>query len=122
MFIVPRTPASPKRMITSPTSTGSLISVRSKESVLTNDIYDRFAEIYFSVDIKVQNILLKQIIDYVGHPIYTHLLQTMDQYNSQYVMGYLRSQRSVEMYIILEYICRNPLPTKNNFHRNMSGL
>ena len=120
MFIVPRTPVSPKRM--SASSTHSLISVQSKQSILDNDVYDRFSEIYFSTDIKIRNILLKQIIDYVGHPVYTHLLQTMDQYNAIHVMGYLRSQRSVEMYIILEYVCRNPLPNRNKLDRNISGL
>jgi hypothetical protein len=83
------------------------------------DVYDKFAEIYFSVDMKIRNVLLKRITDYIPHPVYIHLLRTMDENNLQYVMGYIRSQRVVEMYNILNLIINSPLPTKNDFHSIM---
>ncbi len=83
------------------------------------DVYDKFSDIYFSCDMKVRSILLKTIIDFVGHPAYAHLLKTMDNENAHHVMGYLRSQRSVEMYIILDRIIKNPLPTKEHFHQSI---
>jgi hypothetical protein len=33
----------------------------------------------------------------------------MDKHNATYVMGYLRSQQSVEMYMILDQITSNPI-------------
>lgn len=80
------------------------------------DVYTRFADIYFAADIKVRSILLKRIIDFVRHSAYAHLLRTMDESNAGYVMGYLRSQRSAEMYIILDQIINSPLPTKEEFY------
>lgn len=125
MFIVPRTPVSPTRKSLSPTTSRasfSPISVQSNENKPVKDVYDQFAEIYFSADIKVRNVLLTRVINFVGHPAYSHLLRTMDQSNAHHVMGYLRSQRSVEMYIILDQITRDPLPTKDDFYRTMIGF
>ena len=126
MFIVPRTPISPTRKSLSPTmsrSSFSPISTVSNESITpTTDIYDQFAKIYFSVDVKVRNVLLTRVINFVGHPAYSHLLRTMDETNAHHVMGYLRSQRSVEMYIILEQITRDPVPTKDDFYRSIKGF
>jgi hypothetical protein len=128
MYVVPRTPIIPRRlspiMTPSPNSTLSYSSSqsisppRSPSPVL--DVYDKFINIYFSSDIKVQSILLKTITDYIIHPAYKHLLKTMDQDNAHHVMGYLRSQRSVEMYFILDYIIRNPLPTKQDFYQSIA--
>lgn len=124
MFIVPRTPVSPTRKSLSPISRTSLspVSVQSNENKPVKDVYDQFAEIYFSADIKVRNVLLTRVINFVGHPAYSHLLRTMDQSNAHHVMGYLRSQRSVEMYVILDQITREPLPTKDDFYRTMIGF
>lgn len=122
MFIVPRTPISPRRlsplnMSSSTISNASSVSISPTPS-LEIDVYDKFAEIYFSVDMKIRNVLLKRITDYVTHPVYIHLLRTMDETNLHYVMGYLRSQRFGEMYDILNIIINSPLPTKEDFHRS----
>lgn len=126
MFIVPRTPVSPTRKSLSPTmsrSSFSPVSTSSNEHIQpVKDVYDQFSEIYFNADIKIRNVLLTRIIDFVRHPAYSHLLRTMDQNNTHHVMGYLRSQRSVELYIILDQIINNPLPTKDDFHRRLSGF
>jgi hypothetical protein len=109
MFIVPRTPLSPKRMnITS--------------NVINVDIYERFSEILFSVDPRVRSVLIKKVIDYVGHPAYTHLFQTMDKDNVHHIMGYLRSQRCIELYFIIDQVCKSPLPTKSDFYQSLAGL
>jgi len=104
-------------------SHSSTISYASSQSIspapLEKDIYDIFIDIYFENDIKVQSILLKTINVYVGHPAYTHLLKTMDLTNAHHVMGYLRSQRSTEMYYILNHIICNPRPTKYDFYRSI---
>lgn len=121
MYIIPRTPISPRRlspinMSSSTISNASSVSISPTLS-LEMDVYDKFAEIYFSVDMKIRNVLVKRITDYITHPVYIHLLRTMDENNLQYVMGYLRSQRFGEMYDILNLIINSPLPTKNDFHR-----
>lgn len=82
----------------------------------SEDIYDKFIEIYFVQDLKVRTILRQKICNFVGHPAYSHLLRTMDENNAKYIMGYLRSQRSVEMYLILDQIINTPLPTKDDFY------
>jgi hypothetical protein len=129
MFIVPRTPISPTRKSMSPTmshspvsrSSFSPISTQSTEIMPLKDVYDIFADIYFVADMKVQNVILTKVINYVQHPVYTHLLKTMDKDNAHHVMGYLRSQRSVEMYFILEHIINNPLPTKDKFFQSIGS-
>ena len=123
MFIVPRTPISPRRLspITMSTSSKSVLTPTSTSPIQEMDVYDKFSDIYFSCDMKVRSVLLKKIIDFVGHPAYAHLLRTMDPENAHHVMGYLRSQRSVEMYIILDQISKNPLPTKEDFHQSIGG-
>lgn len=121
MFIVPRTPISPRRLspISMSTTSKSTSSPTSTSPIQEIDVYDKFSDIYFNCDMKVRTILLKKIIDFVGHPAYSHILRTMDQENAHHVMGYLRSQRSVEMYIILNQIIKNPLPTKEDFHQTI---
>jgi hypothetical protein len=104
-------------MSSSTISNASSVSISPTPS-LEIDVYDKFAEIYFSVDMKIRNVLLKRITDYVTHPVYIHLLRTMDETNLHYVMGYLRSQRFGEMYDILNIIINSPLPTKEDFHRS----
>ena len=46
----------------------------------------------------------------------------MDQENYNHVIGYLRSQRSVEMYNILEQITSNPLPIKEDCFRTITKI
>jgi hypothetical protein len=125
MFIVPRTPISPRRlspisMSVTTKSNSPSVSISPTPS-LEMDVYDKFSDIYFSCDMKVRSVLLKKIIYYVEHPAYAHILRTMDQDNAQHVMGYLRSQRSVEMYMILDQIIRSPLPTKEHFHQSINS-
>jgi hypothetical protein len=124
MFIVPRTPISPTRKSQSPTmsrSSFSPVSTVSNEHIQSvKDVYDQFSEIYFAADMKIRNVLLSRIINFVGHPAYAHLLRTMDEKNAHHVMGYLRSQRSFEMYVILDQTVNSPLPTKDDFLRTSS--
>jgi len=40
----------------------------------------------------------------------------MDIKNADYIICYLRSQRSIELYNILDRIICNPLPEKNTFY------
>jgi hypothetical protein len=97
-------------------SSASASSSPTNERIIYNrDIFDDFIELYYGCDIKVQNVLLNTIINYVKHPAYTHLLKTMDKTNYHHVIGYLRSQRSYSLYTILDRIMRNPLPTKDDF-------
>jgi hypothetical protein len=103
MPVVPRTPLSPKRSL-SPVSPLSQLSENTAFPI--PDVYDRFAEYYFSSDIVVRPLILQRVINFVGHPAYAHLLRTMDKFNAHHVMGYLRSQRNVEMYIILDQITK----------------
>lgn len=124
MFIIPRTPVSPSRKLNSTMATPSLSLSPTYESpkfsppsTPQKDIYDRFIDIYFQQHPKIKMVLLKKITDYVAHPVYTHLLNTMDRDNSHHVMGYLRSQRSFELFNILEQICNNPLPPKSDFFK-----
>jgi hypothetical protein len=121
MYVIPRTPVSPTRKALSPTRK-ALSPIRTAENLPVKDVYDQFIDIYFSVDIKIQVVLLDRIIKFVGHPAYSHLLRTMDANNAHHVMGYLRSQRSVEMYVILDQIIRNPLPTKIEFYKTINGI
>jgi hypothetical protein len=139
MYIIPRTPASPSKksynnqpqMTTYyypiPNSPPGLSTIPNQypmappnyintNSYSQKDVYDLFLDIYFYADIKIRQVLLKRINDYVGHPVYKHLLDTMDKNNAHYVMGYLRSQKLGELYNILKYIVNNPLPTKYDFY------
>jgi hypothetical protein len=124
MFIVPRTPASPRRLTPISMVSSSSTSPKTQSASPTSfkaekDIYDTFLDIYFSSELKVQSVLIQKITDYVGHPVYTHLLRTMDKDNAHHVIGYLKSQRSVELYFILDQIINNPLPTKNDFYSTL---
>lgn len=96
----------------------STISYASSQSIspLQLDVYDKFIDIYFNCHTKVQVILIKTISEYVRHPVYIHLLKTMDIKNADYIIGYLRSQRSIELYNILDRIICNPLPEKDTFY------
>lgn len=119
MFIVPRTPVSPTRPNTMDKAQLSLSGYTSPTGYTTptlsspykHDLYDTFIDIYFNLTIKQQYAIQKTINDYVGHPVYAHLFKTMDKENAHHVMGYLRSQRSVELYSILDQIIRNPTNT-----------
>ncbi len=85
------------------------------------DCYDKFIDIYFNSHIKVQNMLIKTISDYVQHPVYSHLLNTMEYSNAHYIIGYLRSQKNYELYTIIENIVSSPLPPKDTFYDFMSN-
>ena len=124
MLIIPRTPISRRRLSPISMSTISKLtsSPTSNSPVQEIDVYDKFRDIYFSSNMKVRSVLLKKVIDFVGHPAYAHLLRTMDETNSQYVIGYLRSQRSVEIYIILDQITKSPLPIKDDFHHTTNTV
>lgn len=101
MPVIPRTPLSPKR---SPSTTTQ------KENVPYKDLYDRFVDYYFSSDPEVRPLILERIINFVGHPAYAHLLRTMTKDNAYHIMGYLRSQQNIELYMILVEITRAASP------------
>ena len=103
MPVIPRTPLSPKRSLSPRTP---LASLPENTAFPVPDVYDHFVDYYFSTDIAVRSLILQRIINFVGHPAYAHLLRTMDKFNAHHVMGYLRSQRNVEMYIILDQITK----------------
>jgi hypothetical protein len=91
MFIIPRTPLK-----------------RSRENVAqTLDIYDKFIHIYLESDSIKRSVLIELILDFVEHPVYTHLFNTMNAYNVHHIMGYLRSQQSVKMNFILNHLLNN---------------
>jgi hypothetical protein len=99
-------------------SSSSSCSPSNEQIIYNRDIFDDFIDVFYNCHIKVQNVLLETIINYIKHPAYAHLLRTMDKNNACYVIGYLRSQRSFELYTILEKIMMNPLPTKDDFIQN----
>ena len=92
-----------------------------ERNVVEKDIYDTFIDIFYKCDIKVQTMLLRKMFDFVRHPAYEHLLKTMNKDNACYIMGYLRSQRSAEMYTILDTIINSPLPTKDDLRKTLSS-
>jgi hypothetical protein len=106
MYIIPRTPVKPGRLspLNSPNQT---VTPRTPEK----DVYDKFLDIYFMSEAGSQKLILKTVSDFVGHPAYTHILNTMDKGNAYYVIGYLRSQRSIDMYFILDQIVQNGTKT-----------
>jgi hypothetical protein len=109
MFIIPRTPSKPARL--SPINSPTTVSSNEK------DVYDKFLDIYFRSDLSTQKLILKTVTDFVGHPAYTHILNTMDKGNAYYVIGYLRSQRSIDMYFILDQIIHNNMVASYDFSK-----
>jgi hypothetical protein len=97
MPVIPRTPLSPNR---------KLLATTQKENVPFRDLYDLFVDYYFGSDPEVRPLILERIINFVGHPAYAHLLRTMTTANAYHVIGYLRSQQNIELYMILVEITR----------------
>lgn len=75
-----------------------------KDIYSAKDVYEKFSNIYVSSTVKNRTVLIKHIIDSIYHPVYIHLLKTIDIYNCHYVLGYLRSQRSIELYNTLKSV------------------
>jgi hypothetical protein len=91
MFIIPRTPLK-----------------RSRENVAqTPDIYDKFIHRYLESNSIKRSVLIELILDFVEHPVYAHLFNTMNADNVHHIMGYLRSQQSVKMNFILNHLLNN---------------
>jgi hypothetical protein len=80
-----------------------------------DDIYNKFINLFYGSDFKVQNVILATINNSINHPAYIHLFKTMDASNAKYIMGYFRSQKSFELNSIIEKIVMSPLPTKDDF-------
>jgi hypothetical protein len=151
MPIIPRTPLSPSRSLSpaemfspdySPTSSLSptsgfnndyfpisqptLASVLHTTHSLTprpypKDYYEQFLDVYFESSLKVRAVLIKRIFKTVTHRAYQHLFNTLDRENAYFVMGYLRSQKSIEVYRALEKILTSPLPTRDDFFLEVMG-
>lgn len=86
-------------------STVSFASSTTISSPTNYDVYDKFTEIYYQSDMKERFSLISTITEYINHPVYSHLLKTMDTVNAYYIIGYLKSQRLCSLYDILEKIC-----------------
>jgi hypothetical protein len=114
MPVIPRTPFSQSRQFNF--STTGTPQVR---HFYKKDIYDKFLNMYINSDRKIRSVLINRITEYIQHPVYTHLLNTIDEENIIHVIGYLRSQHSVELYNILELICNSPLPTHDDFFKEI---
>jgi hypothetical protein len=125
MPVVPRTPSLTQRTFTLTPSkyTQSYSSGTFNErQFIKKDVYDKFIDIFFESSIKIQMVLLTRIKTYLNHPVYEHLLNTMDRNNAHHVMGYLRSQRHTDLHMILENICGSDRPTEADFFKEVMGL
>lgn len=71
---------------------------------VTFDNLDKFANYLLESKPKIRFAIITQFSEYVKHPIYTHLLKTLDSDNSPYVIGYLRSQKMYEMHVFIDNI------------------
>ncbi len=68
------------------------------------DNLDRFVDHMLSSKPRIRFALIDQFSKEVNHPAYTHLLKTIDTENYLYVIGYLRSQRMVEVHKFVDKI------------------
>lgn len=91
-------------MLRIPTSDSTLSFASSTTISSIDDIYDKFIELYFNSDIKQRFLLITSITNSIRHLSYIHMFKTMDLSNIHYVIGYLKSQRSSEMYNSIENI------------------
>ncbi len=68
------------------------------------DYYTEFGNLLIKVKPSVRYSIIQTIRENISHPAYLHLLLTMNSENVEYVMGYLRSMRHYDLYLIIEKI------------------
>lgn len=65
---------------------------------VTFDNIDKFINYLLSSKPRIRFAHITEFEQQVNHPVYTHLLKTLDSDNAQYIIGYLRSQKMYEMH------------------------
>jgi hypothetical protein len=111
MPLIPRTPLGPLRIqsrLNGTTTIRPLILEQNENIGAMHDAYDRFVHRYFSVDVRLQGLLLAHIQHHIANPVYMHLFRTMTRENAVHIMGYLRSQRDPCLYEILSQLTAGP--------------
>ncbi len=111
MPLIPRTPLCPQRTLTrlnGTTTIRPLILEQNENMGAMQDAYDRFVHRYFSVDVRLQGLLLSHINHHIVNPVYMHLFRTMTRENAGYIVGYLRSQRDLRLYEVLSQLTAGP--------------
>lgn len=68
------------------------------------DNLDQFVDYLLSSKPRIRFAVIQQFATEVKHPVYHHLLKTLDNENAQYVVGYLRSQKMVEVHSFVDKI------------------
>ncbi len=89
--------------ITSSNSSNSSNSSKSSARV-TFDNIDKFINYLLSSKPRVRFAVITEFEQQVNHPVYTHLLKTLDSDNAQYIIGYLRSQKMYEMHRFIDNV------------------
>lgn len=69
---------------------------------ITFDNIDKFINYLLSSKPRVRFAIINEFSEQVKHPVYTHLLKTLDIDNAQYIIGYLRSQKMYEMHQFID--------------------
>jgi hypothetical protein len=111
MPLIPRTPLGPLRIqsrLNGITTIRPLILEQNENTGTMHDAYDRFVHRYFSVDARLQSMLLAHIQHHITNPVYMHLFRTMTRENAYHIMGYLRSQRDLRLYEVLSQLTTGP--------------
>lgn len=68
------------------------------------DNLDKFIDYLLSSKPRIRFAVIQQFFEEVNHPVYHHILKTLDNENAQYVIGYLRSQRMNEVHLFVDKI------------------
>jgi hypothetical protein len=69
---------------------------------VTFDNIDKFINYLLSSKPRIRFAHITEFEQQVNHPVYTHLLKTLDSDNAQYIIGYLRSQKMYEMHRFID--------------------
>lgn len=89
--------------MSSVSSTSSKTSSKHSAKV-TFDNLDKFINYLLASKPKIRFAIITQFSEQVNHPVYTHLLKTLDNDNASYIIGYLRSQKMYEMHVFVDNI------------------
>ena len=71
---------------------------------VTFDNIDKFINHLLSSKPRIRFAVITEFEQQVNHPVYTHLLKTLDSDNAQYIIGYLRSQKMYEMHRFIDNV------------------
>ena len=100
-YILPRK-LIPSSKMSSVTSSNSSKSSSKSSAHVTFDNIDKFINYLLSSKPRVRFAVITEFEQQVNHPVYTHLLKTLDSDNAQYIIGYLRSQKMYEMHRFID--------------------